>query len=394
MFLAAAPYFEMRFANNEKIRSSFQSTEISVSCVVNLIFTIILINIQGRFAYPKRINVSLVIFILVFTLMTLSTRLFSQVSSVGYFVFLICEIAFSSIATAFMQNGIFAYMAGFGRNEYPQGNMMGQAIAGVLPCVVQIISVLSVPEVETVEEEREQASNAALAYFSTACGVSVLTLVAWRYLRRLDKKRPELHLAARKPSNVSGGNSNADDQAPRKKRVPILTLFKKLRYPSTAVFLTFAISMFFPVYTAKIRSVHPLENIPRILSPRGAFVPLAFLVWNTGDFVGRLVSALPRVNITRRPRLLLLLSTLRAGFVPMYLLCNVNGNGAVVNSDIFYLAFVQFFFGLTNGYLGTQCMTSSNQYVDVDEREAAGSFMPLMLVAGLTVGSLLSFAIP
>lgn len=33
------------------------------------------------------------------------------------------------------------------------------------------------------------------------------------------------------------------------------------------------------------------------------------------------------------------------------------------------------------------------QYVDAEEREAAGGFMGLMLVGGLTVGSLMSFAV-
>jgi len=36
-------------------------------------------------------------------------------------------------------------------------------------------------------------------------------------------------------------------------------------------------------------------------------------------------------------------------------------------------------------------MMGAVEWVDVDEREAAGGFMGLMLVAGLTVGSLLSF---
>lgn len=38
-------------------------------------------------------------------------------------------------------------------------------------------------------------------------------------------------------------------------------------------------------------------------------------------------------------------------------------------------------------------MMGAGEWVDVEEREAAGGFMGLMLVAGLTVGSLLSFAV-
>ena len=80
-------------------------------------------------------------------------------------------------------------------------------------------------------------------------------------------------------------------------------------------------------------------------------------------------------------------------FIPLYLLCNVHGHGAAVSSDAFYLVIVQFLFGLSNGFLGSTCMMGAGEWVEVDEREAAGGFMGLMLVGGLTVGSLLSFLV-
>ncbi len=65
--------------------------------------------------------------------------------------------------------------------------------------------------------------------------------------------------------------------------------------------------------------------------------------------------------------------------------------GAVVNSDLFYLLLVQLPFGLTNGWLASDCMMAAGERVDESEREASGAFMGLCLVAGLTAGSLLSF---
>jgi equilibrative nucleoside transporter 1/2/3 len=46
---------------------------------------------------------------------------------------------FTSVATGLCQNGVFAYVAGFGKEEYTQGIMTGQAIAGVLPCVARAL---------------------------------------------------------------------------------------------------------------------------------------------------------------------------------------------------------------------------------------------------------------
>ena len=62
-------------------------------------------------------------------------------------------------------------------------------------------------------------------------------------------------------------------------------------------------------------------------------------------------------------------------------------------SDTFYLVVVQFLSGLSNGFLGSTSMMGAGAWVEVEEREAAGGFMGLMLVGGLTVGSLASFLV-
>lgn len=61
--------------------------------------------------------------------------------------------------------------------------------------------------------------------------------------------------------------------------------------------------------------------------------------------------------------------------------------------DLFYLLAVHFPFGLTNGYIGACCMMGCAACVGEGEREAAGSFMGLCLVAGLAVGGLCAFVV-
>lgn len=150
--------------------------------------------------------------------------------------------------------------------------------------------------------------------------------------------------------------------------------------------------MVFPVFTQKIESVKPPapgEKFP--ITQPSAFIPLAFLFWNSGDLLGRLLTGIPALRLTRHPKLLLLFSIARIIFIPMYFLCNISGEGARIPSDFFYLVVVQFLFGLTNGFVGSTCMMGAVDWVDAEEREAAGGFMGLCLVGGLTVGSLLSF---
>ena len=140
----------------------------------------------------------------------------------------------------------------------------------------------------------------------------------------------------------------------------------------------------------EIVSVRRSESSPRLFAP-ATFIPLAFLFWNSGDLLGRLATLLPSLTWTNYPRLLFLASITRLIFIPLYLLCNIKGDGAIIESDLFYLFVVQFGFGLTNGWLGSSCMMGAAEMVDSDEREAAGGFMGLALVGGLSVGSLLSF---
>ncbi|MCJ1276410.1 hypothetical protein MMC21_004215 [Puttea exsequens] len=394
MFLAASPYFQHRFRTSPALLQTFPSALISVSCVTNLVSMLALTHLQARANYPNRIILSLVLNIVAFTLLALSTVLFTSVSPAVYFGFLMAIVFTASLATGFCQNGVFAYVSSFGTGEYTQAIMTGQAVAGVLPCIAQISSVLAVsaPTNDTTGTSTgqpnvpQESSKSAFAYFLTATAVSVLALFAFFLLLR---RHPSTTNHPTSPTSPSDSNPFP---APPRKVIGLYPLFLKLHHFASAVFLTFGITMFFPVFTQQITSTHPPSTAPRILHP-ASFIPLAFLLWNSGDLLGRLLTLSPYLSLTSRPRTVFLLSTARVAFIPLYFLCNIHDRGAVVRSDVFYLVGVQFLFGASNGWLGSTCMMGAGEWVDVEEREAAGGFMGLCLVGGLTVGSLLSFAV-
>lgn len=384
MFLAAFPYFQYRFSSSPWLLAHFPSAIISVSTLTNLVSVGVLTHLQAGASYPSRITASLILNILSFTLLALSTVLFRHVSAATYFGFLMATVFGASLATGLCQNGVFAYVSGFGNRSYTQAIMTGQGIAGVLPCIVQIVSVLSVPE--TNEGTDHENPKSAFAYFLTATAVSALCLAA--FLLVLVRKHGERAGETKATTDAVDG-AEAEDR-PERKVVGMGTLFRKLRWMAMAVFLCFTVTMLFPVFTQEIYSVRPADTAPRLFR-HACFIPLAFLFWNTGDLVGRLLTA--KFAGVRYPRALFILSVARFVFIPLYLLCNIHGRGAAVSSDFFYLVVVQFLFGITNGYLGSSCMMGASGWVDASEREAAGSFMGLMLVGGLTAGSLLSFLI-
>lgn len=388
MFLAAAPYFQSRFKSSDWIYNHFQAAEISVSTITNLGSMIVLSKLQKNASYPKRIASALVINAVCFTILAISTLI--KTSADAYFGFLLVAIFAASLSTGLIQNGVFAFASGFGRAEYTQGIMTGQAVAGVLPPLTQIISVV-VASKPADNAEAEAASNkSACIYFIVAVVVSVLALSAFFYLLRKHGQAEALNSA--KTTTMHGTDegdvlassyySTVSERTP----VGLLTLFKKLPFLSAGVFVCFTATMIgFPVFTAIIQSTSNIDN--------AIFIPTAFLFWNIGDLIGRLITISPKLSLTHYPFALFCISMARFVFVPLYFLCNIKGRGAVVSSDFFYLVVVQLLYGLSNGYVGSECMMGAGEWVDAEEREAAGGFMGLMLVGGLTAGSLLSFAL-
>ena len=408
MFLAAAPYFQKRFSSDPWILENSQSAILSVSTLMNLAAMLVLTNVQSSASYPFRINLGLGLNVLIFALLTLTTKNFLDISAQAYFGFLLVLVGSSSWATGLIQNGAFAFAAGFGRPEYMQAVMAGQGVAGVLPPLAQMASVLIAPTHSPVAQPAdstttriareptspgpslEEAGTAAFIYFLTAVAVSLATLIAFVPLTRRHRRRQATQRAE--------ASTEGDAAASTRRFVGIPTLIRKLHWPAFSVFICFAVAMFFPVFTSKILSVRSGgsggsgddTNVPRLFQAE-VFIPLGFFVWNLGDLAGRVSTILP-FSLRHRPAVLSLIGVARALFLPLYLLCNIRGRGAVVPSDAFYLFAVQFPFGLTNGWLGSSSMMAAGEWVEDDEREAAGSFMGLALVAGLTVGSLSSFS--
>lgn len=389
MFLAAAPYFYSRFESDDWTRLHYQPSILSVSTVTNLGAAYTLAKLQKNASYPWRITLSLLMTSAVFAVLALSAVVMTDLSPRAYFGFLMVMVFGASLATGINQNGVFAYVSGFGRAEYTQAIMSGQGVAGVLPCIVQILSVLAVPPKggndgpdEGPSMPQTSSSRSAFVYFLTSTAVSVIALLAFLYLlRQQPYSRHEI---------LKDDDETITEDCEDSKTVSLWTLFVKLRFLAFAVFFCFMVSMVFPVYTAEIQSVNDPAT-SRIYDPT-VFIPLAFLVWNLGDLAGRMVVALPRMSLGQYPQMAAIFAIARVMFIPMFQLCNINGEGAVIKSDVFYLL-VQFFFGATNGFLGTSCMMGASHWVVADERPAAGGFMSLILVGGLAAGSLLSFSV-
>ncbi|KAF8423607.1 nucleoside transporter-domain-containing protein [Tirmania nivea] len=388
MFMACATYFQRRFATSLFILNNFQSLILLVSTVPNLASVIYLSLAecsQTKTDYPGRILRSLKINATAFTLLALSTLIWRSASPAVYLAFTLFNAFLSSLASGMMQNGVFSWVNKFDAIN-TQATMVGQGIAGVLPAIAQIMSILLVPPTEPdnsvgTDELPTVSPLSAFFYFITATLVSAIAYVAIAALKRRQEAQIE------NPGDIIDTEDEAYESATGE-AMSFWVLLAKLKYVAFSIFFTFAVTMIFPVYTQAIVSVRPTETQSRFFQP-DVFIPLSFMIWNTGDLAGRIICAYPFLRVYR-PKLLAILSVCRLVFIPLYLMCNIKGQGAYLNSDAIYWL-IQIVFGISNGWLGANNLMAAPDMVAESERAAAGGFMSMWLVGGLAAGSVLSF---
>ncbi|KAH0603473.1 uncharacterized protein H6S33_007795 [Morchella sextelata] len=377
MFMACATYFQRRFDGSDFLLTNFQSLILVFSTMTNLIGSYWLSKRQATADYPRRIWLSLVFNCGLTAVLAASTVMW-VVGPASYIVVVLLCVVVAAWSTALSQNGVFAFVNTFG-GVYMQAVMTGQAIAGVLPAIAQIVTVVLVP----TNDSQAASPKSAFLYFLTATFISALSLLLFFALLARHSDTP-----AKLPTDTPATAPLEAPTPPHRKEVGLWTLFKKLRYLATALWLTFFVTMAFPVYTQVIVSVRPLTpDTPRLFTP-DVFIPLSFLIWNLGDLSGRILCGVYQWR--GRAEGLALLALARIVFVPALAACNVRGEGALVDSDLWYWL-VQFAFGVSSGWIGSCAMIRAPEVVEKEEREAVGGFMGLCLVVGLAAGSAASF---
>jgi equilibrative nucleoside transporter 1/2/3 len=131
------------------------------------------------------------------------------------------------------------------------------------------------------------------------------------------------------------------------------------------------------------------------------FTPVTcFLLFNCGDYTGRILASwvrLPGRGATGQT-ITLLLSCLRAGFVPLFMLCNA-APGPLRNLPVIFSSDADYYvlmivFSISNGYLGNLIMMLGPQTSSVrEEQERIASLLVAVLVLGIGAGSFLSYPI-
>lgn len=234
-----------------------------------------------------------------------------------------------AIASSYLQNATIALSSIFGPT-YLQGVLGGQAAIGVAVSIVQFIIAYSssVTDSQHVRNEDEYANSlkrSAFVLFLVATIFSLVALAAHHSLtlvllsrsydvlslnaaitcRRLSFSRPIIQAA----ENLSHSGKEASLQSMRGAEL-------KIRRLGLAVCFVFVVTLaVFPSITSAILSVNDRSDTEGpIIYNAALFVPIGFIVFNVGDWIGR---ALPHIeSLTfRSERALVLASLARLTFI-------------------------------------------------------------------------------
>ncbi|KAG1892802.1 equilibrative nucleoside transporter [Suillus subluteus] len=310
---------------------------------------------------------------------------------------------------SYLSNSVFAGAALFGA-PYMQSMMSGQAAVGVAVSSVQVISsaisvwgtaplALAISDTDTDGKAEEKSAR---IFFGISALYMIATLLAYKWLASLQVYTTtvgalEDNLKARVVSD------EVDERQPLLPAAPpgpveenqIFRVFQANFIYNFSVGFVFTVTLaVYPAITVTIKPTNPIIH-PLLFSAAH------FLVFSSGDLLGRHMCSFPQLIIWSARRVLAL-TLLRILFIPAFLLCNVELSLHVtpfISSDLVYMLLL-FALGVSNGYVSTLCMLGApslehnrrlkGRQEDVD---VAGTVAAFCLIVGLAVGGFASFGV-
>lgn len=402
----ANPFFMSRLSGSP-LRQSFSSYLSSVFTASNVI-TLGHAMVTSKQSSPsRRAFWSTALTSVVVAMLFLTT--FLHPSPTLFFYFIMLSAFCLSGCASYLSNSVFAGAALFGA-PYMQSMMSGQAAVAVAVSSVQVISsAISVwgttplaPAVSDTDPDGKAEEKSARIFFGISALYMIATLLAYRWLASLEVYTTTMG-ALEDNLKVRTVSDEADEQqALLPAALPIAVEENQIsRVFQTNLIYNFAVGFVFtvtlavyPAITVNIKPTNP--NTHPLL-----FSAVHFLVFSSGDLVGRSMCSFPKLIIWSARRVLAL-ALLRTLFIPAFLLCNVERSFPVtpfISSDLVYMLLLCAL-GVSNGYVSTLCMLGApslehnrrlrGRQEDVDVASTVAAFC---LIVGLAVGGFGSFGV-
>jgi len=271
-------------------------------------------------------------------------------------------------------------------------------LAGVIACVAQILNMFSFAKKKNPSDS--DVADSALIFFVFALTTLVLCIVAFLGLLRLPlyqyyTEQAEINAAASKAACVRSDEENDTDSTSSNVHPPSFRMAVRQIAPMalTAILNCMITLSLFPNMASFVHSSQ--ESCGTLLFEKKLFTPFVFLLFNLGDWFGRMLVGVRWFNITNT-KFIVLGNIARLGFFPLFLFSRLDfGSGvklSAISYDSIFLPTI-FLFALSGGYFSTLCMTAAPRMADTSNRGLASSVMIFCLNAGLAFGTTLAWGV-
>merc|ERR1719447_1891855 len=324
---------------------------------------------------------------------------------VYFWVNLLCASLISMFAAMYQVTGV--NLASNMPGEYTESVFSGQAVAGVISSIINIISI-------AVTKNQEQA---AVCFFFLAAGITVLVMISFHRLRQneyfkqcqrqpfemedddvYERKSITRFSITESELNIAEQVRQMLHEQEQRSTSSFLRILKDLWPEELAAFNTSFMTMsVFPGLIAQVRS----SQEDTIWGDR-YFVPtVTFLVFNICDYLGRLLTNFVTIWGSKTGKGLALCTFVRYAFWILFPLCNIEAKSekipTLLSQDWAY-AILVILFGLSNGYCTAlpfiYSSTKMKKMRCSQDDISIGSYLVFILFSlGLFFGTTFSFAV-
>jgi len=362
-----------------------------------------------KFRSQPRLLAALILIIVLFIFSDVMTKVDTDTWQIGFMGVTLFTVVIINIAVAIFQGGLSG-LAGKFPPSYMGAVVQGQALGGIFAAGSNVV-MLAIGNGAVV---------AAFADFLVAIIFLVTALIAFIVLTRTEfyryyanesaltqnsdqvesgkngENNKEVEQLIDEPTNGSGDPDLAIVNPGQSSLTKMSTwaIIKRIWIWILAVFVCFFGTLIvFPAITVLVKSTGSGNAWNDTY-----FIPVGcFLLFNVGDFVGRTLAGVIKINwATHFGSVCLLgLSLVKLAFVPLFLFCNAAPSNrsvtyVAIDSDVAYLIFM-IIFSISNGYIGSVVMMFGPKMLQSGEDQGrAASLLVSFLVTGLAAGAFMS----
>jgi len=379
------------------------------SMIPNVLFLFINAFLGHKFRSQPRLLAALILIIVLFIFSDVMTKVDTDTWQIGFMGVTLFTVVIINIAVAIFQGGLSG-LAGKFPPSYMGAVVQGQALGGIFAAGSNVVMLAM----------GNGAVVAAFADFLVAIIFLVTALIAFIVLTRTEfyryyanesaltqnsdqvesgkngENNKEVEQLIDEPTNGSGDPDLAIVNPGQSSLTKMSTwaIIKRIWIWILAVFVCFFGTLIvFPAITVLVKSTGSGNAWSDTY-----FIPVGcFLLFNVGDFVGRTLAGVIKINwATHFGSVCLLgLSLVKLAFVPLFLFCNAAPSNrsvtyVAIDSDVAYLIFM-IIFSISNGYIGSVVMMFGPKMLQSGEDQGrAASLLVSFLVTGLAAGAFMS----